>query len=471
MFFTNCKCLFKTTAHPPNHIRLFLGVVFFLITNITFSQSKKEQIEELTRQKDSLVAVLNQKDSEIQQLHRQHAEMGEKQKELQLQNQSLNKDLQTKEKELDELKNQLSLPKKCLAAQMETNVLINDSGEDPTLEKKAIFNGIELVQTQEGENTSYPNRLYGFQYSIVGIEDNFPSGILLNEKRPELENKLNDMARTELLKQGVSKAQIVPYFFSNKLYDDSEGKINFFIEFDQVTFYFEQFMYEQVYDRLEITFPLEEIAPYLINAENWSSEEKRKFVSSFNNTSPITTNGSNAETRKNGVLHCVETENPNVENELSFLQVNTCTYLNFKFIDSLYGDCVYPDCFKFSFFKLVNNQYVEIQLYELFNDKIALLEQEINRRCLLELKKFQNPKSGEYDNTYKSSVYKNHAFKGIKNQWGEYSQLIDFFSINEEGISFRTFVEFDKLNGEFKRDDGWLFATFTFEEITPYLSK
>ena len=255
--------------------RFILLITLFVQLGL-FAQSKKDQIEILQRQRDSLYELNVYQHTQIVQLNKQSSVALELQNKLQLQNEALTKDLLAKDKELNNLKEKLTASKGCLGAQTEASIETLLEGE-PILNKRSVFNGLELINSQEGENETYPSRLYSFQYRLTGMDDDLPAGLLFNDKRPELESKLNKIAQEELLKQGVPKGQIVTYSFPMK--PKADELIYFFIEFDKVTFYLEQYMYEQVNDRLEITFPLSEIVPYLINAEYWTLNEKRKFYS------------------------------------------------------------------------------------------------------------------------------------------------------------------------------------------------
>ena len=226
--------------------RLSFGIVFFFILTNSFSQSKKEQISSLSSQKDSLALLIINQKTTIDQLNKKIEIANEENRVLKNENQKLNSIIKFTAFTIDSLKKQLTLPKECSFAKMETSLIIDDSGDDPTIEKKAIFNGFELINKQEGHNSTYPSRLFGFKYKILELNDYMPAGLLFNSKLSSLESKLNEIAKIELLKQGVPENKIINYFFSKKLYDDSDGKINFFIEFNHVTIYLQQFMYEQV---------------------------------------------------------------------------------------------------------------------------------------------------------------------------------------------------------------------------------
>jgi hypothetical protein len=247
-------------------IRILLITTVFLFiffNSFSQSQSKKEQIEILILQKDSINKLVIDQKLQIEQLNRKIDLVCKEQLIIKDEKQILNNQLKLKEKELENVNKQLLKPKECLAAKIEITIIFDESTEDPTIEKRALFNGFELINNQDGFNNTYPNRLYGFQYKLIDSDEFIPGGLLFNERLPELEKKLNKIVKTELLKNGVLQSEIVNYSFSKKMDDDFEGKINFFIEFDKVTFYLEQYMYGQINDRFEIEYSLSEIYPYL----------------------------------------------------------------------------------------------------------------------------------------------------------------------------------------------------------------
>jgi hypothetical protein len=441
--------------------RLFLVVVFFLITNITFPQSKKEQIEQLRNQKDSLYKVVVEQLLINDQLNKNLVIANEENKLLQNDIQNLINKLKIKEIEKDSLKKQIPLTKHCLVAMLETSIKFNDSGEDPTIEKRAFLNGFELISNQDGFNNTYPNRLYGFKYKLIDSDQFIPGGFLFNENVKELEIELNQKVKSELLKQNVSASEIVDYFFSKKLFDDSEGKINFFIEFDKVIFYLEQFMYGQVNDRIEIEYSLNEVYPYLLNLDKWSLEEKKRYILLAYNNLNEKSNLDYELSNNKGLIECVEKEITNDKIESGSMFIRTCIYQNFKFVDSIYSDCLYPECFRYSFFKRINDLYEAVDLKDMFNEKRPLLEEEINSRSIKELNELKNIRSNKYDEKYKLTAYKNHTFNDAKSK-------IEFFSIDENGITFRTFIQTITNGKQSNKVDEWLLINFSFDEISNY---
>lgn len=146
--------------------------------------------------------------------------------------------------------------------------------------------------------------------------------------------------------------------------------------------------------------------------------------------------------------------------------------MNFKVVDSVYSDaynCLAPACHSITFNKLNNGKFSEIKFIELFNDKIALLEQEINRKSKIQLSELKNdPDEKCY---YQKSVNQNHSFRVI-NAVGYQLNEIDFFNLREKGVTFRTNVDYDNSDCDgFKRGAGMLFISFTIDELSSYFAE
>lgn len=256
--------------------RLFSVVVFFFVYSPIYSQSKKEQIDIISAQRDSLVKVVSLKEAQITTLTELNQSQSAVVKEAKKKNLSLSEQLHQK----DELINELTKSQKCISAETEVSIEVSE-GLEPSLIKLSYWNGFILKVVQEGENETYPNRLYGFRYGITDVNAELPVGCLFNEKRDVLEKRLNELMKLELASAGISSSQIIHYYFPVKDHDSGEGTIMLFIDHDIATFYFEQYMYG-INDRREIEIPLSELNEYLIDLKDLNKEERRKFCSKFN---------------------------------------------------------------------------------------------------------------------------------------------------------------------------------------------
>jgi hypothetical protein len=202
-----------------------------------------------------------------------------------------------------------------------------------------------------------------------------------------------------------------------------------------------------------------------------SDLEKKNKELEINNLE-LKTKVSRFELEKFNKVVCLQGEEEINEEEMYSIQMVSCTFRNFKFIDSIYSDdreCLAPECHSFTVYKLKNGKYSEIPLRDVFNDKITLLEQEINRRSNIQLNEFKSdPDEKCY---YQNSVYKKHSFK--KNDTYEYQEnQIDLFNLSDEGMIFLTTVEYDNAECDgFKRGTGMLFVSFTIDELSSYFAE
>lgn len=272
----NKSILNKSCNRIKKDKRLFFGVVFFLLTYNCFCQSKKEQIDILLTQRDSLVRIISQKDSQINALLEQSLLQSSTIKEAEEKTRVIAEQLIQKDTRIKEL----SSKQNCISAKTEVSIQTTE-GIEPILVLTSYWNGFTIIQEQEGENESYPNRLYGFRYSFDNMDVDLPSGSLFNEKRILLEKQLNELIKKDLIEAGIPSTQIIEYYLPTDKKDIGEGDIMLFIDHDRVTFYFEQFMYG-INDRREIEIPLSELNEYLIDAKNLNKEERRIYCSKFN---------------------------------------------------------------------------------------------------------------------------------------------------------------------------------------------
>lgn len=262
--------------NEPRLRRLFLGIVFFFTINFTFSQSKKEQIDFLLTQRDSLVNVISQKQVEITTLSEQNRSETIAIKQAEERNRLLMDQLTQKDKHI----NDLNTKKNCLSANTVAEIEIVE-GLEPMLVLTSYWNGFSIKLEQEGENETYPNRLYSFRYSFDNMEVDLPAGSLFNEKRNLLQKRLNEWIKKDLTEAGIPPSQIIEYSFPLDKHESGDGDIMFFIEHDRAIFFFEQYMYG-INDRREIEIPISELNEYLINLKDLSIEERRKYCSNFN---------------------------------------------------------------------------------------------------------------------------------------------------------------------------------------------
>jgi hypothetical protein len=255
---------------------LLVGVVFLFIANCLFSQSKKEQIDVLLSQRDSLIKIISQKDVQITALSEQNLSQSNAIKQTEERNRMLVDQLTEKDKQI----NELIAKKNCLSAKTVAEIEIIE-GLEPMLVLRSFWNGFSMNLEQEGENETYPNRLYSFRYSFDNMEVDLPAGSLFNEKRNLLQKRLNEWIKKDLTEAGIPPSQIIEYSFPVDKHESGDGDIMFFIEHDRAIFYFEQYIYG-INDRREIEIPLSELNEYLINLKDLSIEERRKYCSNFN---------------------------------------------------------------------------------------------------------------------------------------------------------------------------------------------
>jgi hypothetical protein len=179
------------------------------------------------------------------------------------------------------------------------------------------------------------------------------------------------------------------------------------------------------------------------------------------------------ELEKFNTIKFTETE---IESEFIML-VRTCTFRNTVIIDSIFGDCIDPECSSMSVLKMIDGDKVKIELSQLFKNGGFDVEKIINSKAIENLKRFQDRNSEEFDDRYVNSVYQNYTFKGKKmydshmNQ-NFYTNQIELRYISEENkqFQFRTFVEIEE--GEnYQQGDGMLFIEITYEELLPYFAE
>lgn len=255
---------------------MVIGYIIFLFIPKIYSQSKKEQIDILSAQRDSLVKVVSQKEAQITTLTDLNRSQSAVVKEAEKKNLSLSEQLHQK----DELINELTKSQKCISAKTEVSIEVTE-GLEPSLIKLSYWNGFILKVVQEGENETYPNRRYSFRYGITDVNAELPVGCFFNEKRAVLEKRLNELIKLELTSAGISLSQIIHYYFPVKAHDSGEGAIMLFIDHDIATFYFEQYLHG-INDRREIEMPLSELNEYLVDLQGFNIEERRKYCSKFN---------------------------------------------------------------------------------------------------------------------------------------------------------------------------------------------
>jgi hypothetical protein len=178
------------------------------------------------------------------------------------------------------------------------------------------------------------------------------------------------------------------------------------------------------------------------------------------------------ELEKFNTIKFTETE---IESEFIML-VRTCTFRNIVIIDSIFGDCIDPECSSMSVLKMIDGDKVKIELSQLFKNGGFDVEKIINSKAIENLKRFQDRNSEEFDDRYVNSVYQNYTFKGKKvydsytNQ-NFYTNQIELRYISEKDklFQFRTFVEIEE--GEnYQQGDGMLFIEITYEELLPYFA-
>lgn len=179
------------------------------------------------------------------------------------------------------------------------------------------------------------------------------------------------------------------------------------------------------------------------------------------------------ELEKFNTIKFTETE---IESEFTML-IRTCTFRNIVIIDSIFGDCIDPECSSMSVLKMINGDEVKIELSQLFKNGGANVEKIINSKAIENLKRFQDRNSEEFDHRYVNSVYQNYSFKGkemfdASNNKYFYTNQIELRYISEENklFQFRTFVEIEE--GEnYQQGDGMLFIGMTYEELLPYFAE
>ncbi len=240
-----------------------------------YSQTKKEQIDVLISQRDSLLNINSLKDNQIRILNQTNQEKSESIKKLELKSNFLSDQIDLKNKQISELQSQPNV----LTAKNDRTILTSD-GMEPALLETCHWNGFIITLEKEGDQETYPNRLYGFEYEFENVSANIPVGILFNEKRSTLEQHLNELVSAELMKREVPPSEIINYYFPIKDHDSGDGAIMLYIDHNVATLYFWQFMYG-LDGRLEIEMPLHEINEYLIDVKQLSLEDKRKRCSLF----------------------------------------------------------------------------------------------------------------------------------------------------------------------------------------------
>jgi hypothetical protein len=333
--------------------RLYLAVVFFFIGNTLFSQSKKDQIDLLLSQRDSLLNLTLLQDKQLNLLNQIDQERSALVKNLEIESNDLSNLVDLKNKEI----NELQLQQNCLTASNYRTVE-TISGMEPALIETCQWNGFMITLEKEGDQETYPNRLYGFEYEFENVSTNVPMGVLFNENRSALEQRLNELVKAELIKNEILPSEIIHYYFPIKDHDSGDGAIMFFIDHNVATFYFWQFMYG-LDGRLEIKMPLHEINEYLIDVKQLSLEDKRKRCSHFE--IPILIEVSLKGVELGDASYYVE-----------FVDPNTLESFNFSFSNWLFEEQdIYAFCEKY----WVNGKVIEKEfMLELTWTKVSKYE-------------------------------------------------------------------------------------------------
>ena len=333
--------------------RLYLAVVFFFIGNTLFSQSKKDQIDLLISQRDSLLNLTLLQDKQLNLLNQIDQERSALVKNLEIESNDLSNLVDLKNKEI----NELQLQQNCLTASNYRTVE-TISGMEPALIETCQWNGFMITLEKEGDQETYPNRLYGFEYEFENVSTNVPMGVLFNENRSALEQRLNELVKAELIKNEILPSEIIHYYFPIKDHDSGDGAIMFFIDHNVATFYFWQFMYG-LDGRLEIKMPLHEINEYLIDVKQLSLEDKRKRCSHFE--IPILIEVSLKGVELGDASYYVE-----------FVDPNTLESFNFSFSNWLFEEQdIYAFCEKY----WVNGKVIEKEfMLELTWTKVSKYE-------------------------------------------------------------------------------------------------
>jgi len=333
--------------------RLYLAVVFFFIGNTLFSQSKKDQIDLLISQRDSLLNLTLLQDKQLNLLNQIDQERSALVKNLEIESNDLSNLVDLKNKEI----NELQLQQNCLTASNYRTVE-TISGMEPALIETCQWNGFMITLEKEGDQETYPNRLYGFEYEFENVSTNVPIGVLFNENRSALEQRLNELVKAELIKNEILPSEIIHYYFPIKDHDSGDGAIMFFIDHNVATFYFWQFMYG-LDGRLEIKMPLHEINDYLIDVKQLSLEDKRKRCSHFE--IPILIEVSLKGVEVGDASYYVE-----------FVDPNTLESFNFSFSNWLFEEQdIYAFCEKY----WVNGKVIEKEfMLELTWTKVSKYE-------------------------------------------------------------------------------------------------
>ena len=333
--------------------RLYLAVVFFFIGNTLFSQSKKDQIDLLISQRDSLLNLTLLQDKQLNLLNQIVQERSALVKNLEIESNDLSNLVDLKNKEI----NELQLQQNCLTASNYRTVE-TISGMEPALIETCQWNGFMITLEKEGDQETYPNRLYSFEYEFENVSTNVPIGVLFNENRSALEQRLNELVKAELIKNEILPSEIIHYYFPIKDHDSGDGAIMFFIDHNVATFYFWQFMYG-LDGRLEIKMPLHEINEYLIDVKQLSLEDKRKRCSHFE--IPILIEVSLKGVELGDASYYVE-----------FVDPNTLESFNFSFSNWLFEEQdIYAFCEKY----WVNGKVIEKEfMLELTWTKVSKYE-------------------------------------------------------------------------------------------------
>jgi hypothetical protein len=170
------------------------------------------------------------------------------------------------------------------------------------------------------------------------------------------------------------------------------------------------------------------------------------------------------ESEKFDTITFSETE---IESDFTII-VRTCMFRNIVIIDSIFGDCIDPECHSMSVLKRINGDEVKIELSQLFKNGGLDVEKIINSKSIENLKRFQDRNSEEFDQRYVNSVYQNHSFKG-KKMYDSYTNQIELRYISEEDklFQFRTFVEIEQ-GDYYQQGDGMLFIEISYQDLLPY---
>ena len=288
-----------------------------LSTNV-LAQSKKEQIETLTSEIDSLKRVVQLKENQINELSNKNSKQENTIQSLEEKNRLLAEQITQKEKQIEALTNNAFCP----SAKTDIEIIPSASEEEPILQIKSTFKGVELFNYRSAIQGTYPNRAYSFEYFITGVNcgthgmyEGLTVSLLFNDKIQELEAKINARAKEDLMRHGVAEKDIPVYRFGRTNDENKINKIHFFIAYDEVTFYLDQHNLE-LNDRLEISYPLQVIAPYLVDFESMTLEQRRMYCLEKGQTLILEMILSNVETGDMSTY--IEFMDPKTQETLSF---------------------------------------------------------------------------------------------------------------------------------------------------------